>query len=103
MSHLIAVLLESAVNKIGRTHMWGIKQIPGWAAMNLRFPVSLIGAAAAFVSATCWTISARIEVPNNIDTIVQELQHVGYWNSVAATASCVAAIFTCLSLVLASR
>jgi hypothetical protein len=42
---------------------------------------------------------ARIEVPNNIDTIVQELQRIGYWNGWAATASCVAAAFICLSLI----
>jgi hypothetical protein len=38
--------------------------------MNAHFVVSLIGAAAAAASAVCWIISARIEVPNNIDTFI---------------------------------
>jgi hypothetical protein len=31
-------------------------------------------------AAVLWFNSARIEVPDNIDTIVQELQRIGYWN-----------------------
>jgi hypothetical protein len=37
-----------------------------------------------------WFKSARIEVPDNIDT-VQGLQRIGYWNGWAALSSCFAA------------
>jgi hypothetical protein len=65
--------------------------------MSLHTLVSVIGAAAALVAAVCWLYSALIEVPNNIDTIVQELQRISYWNGWAAAASCVAAFFGFLS------
>ena len=42
------------------------------------------------IAAACWFYSARIEVPNNIDTIVGELQRIG--NGWAAGASCAAAL-----------
>jgi hypothetical protein len=50
----------------------------------------VIGAAVALIAAACWFYSARIEVPNNIDTIVGELQRIG--NGWAAGASCAAAL-----------
>ena len=52
----------------------------------------MIGAAVALIAAACWFYSARIEVPNNIDTIVGELQRIGYWNGLAAGASRIAAL-----------
>ena len=68
--------------------------------MNPVILVNAIIAVASFIAATCWLRSALIEVPNNIDTIVGELQRIGYWSGLAAAAACIAAIFLCLSVVL---
>jgi hypothetical protein len=62
--------------------------------------INAIIAIASFIAAVCWLRSALIQVPNNIDTIVGELQRIGQWNGLAAGASCVAAIFLCLGVVL---
>ena len=52
--------------------------------------IRVIVAVAAMTAAVLWFNSARIEVPDSIDTIVQELQRVGYWNGWAARCSCFA-------------
>jgi hypothetical protein len=59
----------------------------------MHMTIRIIVAAAAFAAGVLWFISARIKVPDNIDTIVRELQRIGYWNAWAARASCIAAIF----------
>jgi hypothetical protein len=66
--------------------------------MNPLLFINAIIAVASFIAAACWLRSALIQVPNNIDTIVEELQRIGYWNGLAAAAACVAAFFTSLSL-----
>ena len=33
----------------------------------------------ALIAAILWFVSARIEVPDNIDTIVRRLQRIGFW------------------------
>jgi hypothetical protein len=43
--------------------------------------VNAITAVASAVAASCWLRSALIQVPDNIDTIVGELQRIGYWNT----------------------
>jgi hypothetical protein len=69
--------------------------------VKLRFlVVSAIGSVAAFVAAACWLYSATIQVPDNIDAIMQELHRIGRWNSAAAVASCVAALLGCLAFIL---
>ena len=50
--------------------------------------VRVIVAGAAMTAAVLWFNSARIEVPDSIDTIVQELQRVGYWNGWALFLLC---------------
>jgi hypothetical protein len=54
--------------------------------------IILTSATFAALRPACWFYSAWIEVPNNIDTIVGELQRIGYWNGFAAGASCAAAL-----------
>jgi hypothetical protein len=51
-----------------------------------------IGAASSLLAAAFWLRSAVIDVPDNIDTIVRELQRIGWWNSAAALAAVVASI-----------
>ena len=62
--------------------------------------VRVIVAVAAMTAAILWFNSARIEVPDNIDTIVQELQRIGYWNGWAARCSCFAAFLGAVDVVL---
>lgn len=52
----------------------------------------------ALLAAGFWLRSALIKVPNNIDTIVDELQRIGSWNSMAAFASCAAALLGVIDL-----
>jgi hypothetical protein len=56
-------------------------------------------ALAALLAAGFWLRSALIEVPDNIDTIVAELQRVGRWNSMAAGASCATALLGALEVI----
>jgi hypothetical protein len=67
--------------------------------MDWHLIVRILTAVAATVAAVLWFVSAHIKVPNNIDTIVGELQRIGYWNSWAASASCVAAALGALDLI----
>jgi hypothetical protein len=41
----------------------------------------------ALIAAILWFVSARIEVPDNIDTIVRRLQRIGFWNGWASVFS----------------
>jgi hypothetical protein len=52
----------------------------------------IIGVLAALAAAGLWLRTSVIDVPNNIDTIVGELQRMGRWNAWAAFASFVAAL-----------
>ena len=61
--------------------------------MSVHYFANVIGTIAALIAAACWLYSARIEVPNNIDTIVGELQRISEWSGWAAVASGLAAIF----------
>jgi hypothetical protein len=60
--------------------------------------IRVLTAVAALIAAALWLRSALIDVPDNIDTIIGELQRIGCWNSMAAFASCVAAFFAALDL-----
>jgi hypothetical protein len=51
-----------------------------------------VGALSSILAAACWLQSAMIEVPDNIDTIVHELQRIGWWNSAAAQAAVVGSL-----------
>jgi len=55
---------------------------------------------AAFVAAVLWFVSSSIEVPDNVDTFIGVLQRIGYRNSCAARASCVAALFGALDVII---
>jgi len=68
--------------------------------MGLHIAVRIIVAVAAAVAATLWYYSSRIDVPDDIDAIVGELQRIGYWNGWAALASCIAAAFGALDVVM---
>jgi hypothetical protein len=59
---------------------------------KLDYIVGIIGAVASFGAAAFWLWASLIEVPDNIDTFIQALQHAGKINSWAATCACVAAI-----------
>jgi hypothetical protein len=61
--------------------------------------IRVLIAIAALLAAALWLRSALIKVPNNIDTIVGELQRIGRWNSFAAFASCAAALLGALDLI----
>jgi hypothetical protein len=61
--------------------------------------VRVLTVVAGLVAAALWLRSASIDVPNDIDTIVGELQRIGRWNSMAAYASCAAALFAVLNLI----
>jgi hypothetical protein len=54
----------------------------------------------ALIAAILWFVSARIEVPDNIDTIVRRLQRIGFWNGWASVFSCIAALFGALDVFL---
>ena len=54
--------------------------------------IGAVGVVASILAAAFWHRSALIEVPDNIDTIVQELQRISWWNSAAAQGAFVASI-----------
>jgi hypothetical protein len=54
--------------------------------------VNLAGLLASLAAAALWLWGSLIEVPNNIDTIVGELQRIGRINAWAAVAALVAAL-----------
>jgi hypothetical protein len=54
--------------------------------------VAIIGMAASLAAAGLWLWGSLIDVPNNIDTIVGELQRIGKVNAWAATAALIAAL-----------
>lgn len=67
--------------------------------MNSAMVINLVGTIAGVLAAGFWLYSATIDVPNDIDTIVGQLQRIGRWNSYAAMAAVVAAV--CASAVFA--
>ena len=54
--------------------------------------IGAIGALSSMAAAAFWLRSAVINVPDNIDTIVRELQRISWWNSAAAQAAVVASL-----------
>jgi hypothetical protein len=54
--------------------------------------VTSVGLVASLAAAGFWLWGSLIEVPNNIDTIVSELQRIGRLNGWAALAALVAAL-----------
>jgi hypothetical protein len=54
--------------------------------------VNVVGSIAAIIAAGLWLYASLITVPNNIDTIVGELQRISRWNAYAAWAAVVAAL-----------
>jgi hypothetical protein len=54
--------------------------------------IGVIGVLSSILAAAFWLRSALIDVPNNLDTIVGELQRIGWWNSAAAQAAVVASL-----------
>ena len=54
--------------------------------------VGAIGALSSISAAAFWLRSALIDVPDNIDTIVHELQRIGWWNSAAALSAVIASL-----------
>jgi hypothetical protein len=54
--------------------------------------VALAGLLASLAAAALWLWGSLIEVPNNINTIVGELQRIGRMNAWAAVAALVAAL-----------
>jgi hypothetical protein len=54
--------------------------------------VALVGLFASLAAAGLWLWGSRIDVPDNIDTIVGGLQRIGRVNAWAATAALVAAL-----------
>jgi hypothetical protein len=54
--------------------------------------IGIVGTLSSISAAAFWLRSATIEVPDNIDTIVRELQRIGWWNSAAAQAAVVASL-----------
>jgi hypothetical protein len=54
--------------------------------------ITLIGLAASLAAAALWLWGSLIDVPDNIDTIVGELQRIGRVNAWAAMAALVAAV-----------
>ena len=58
--------------------------------------IGAIGALASILAAVFWLRSALLDVPDNIDTIVRELQRIGWWNSAAAWAAVVASLCAAL-------
>jgi hypothetical protein len=68
--------------------------------MDWHLIVRILTAVAAFVAAVLWFVSSSIEVPDNVDTFIGVLQRIGYWNSWAARASCVAALLGALDVII---
>jgi hypothetical protein len=54
--------------------------------------ITSVGLVASLAAAGFWLWGSLIEVPNNIDTIVGELQRIGRLNAWAALAALVAAL-----------
>jgi hypothetical protein len=54
--------------------------------------VTLVGLLASLAAAAYWLWASLIEVPDNIDTIVGELQRIGRLNAWAALAALIAAL-----------
>jgi hypothetical protein len=54
--------------------------------------VTIIGLAASLAAAALWLWGSLIDVPDNIDTIVGELQRIGRVNAWAAMAALAAAV-----------
>ena len=54
--------------------------------------IGTVGALSSILAAAFWLRSALIDVPDNIDTIVRELQRIGWWNSAAAQAAVIASL-----------
>jgi hypothetical protein len=54
--------------------------------------VTVIGLLATLAAAILWLWGSLMDVPDNIDTIVGELQRIGRANAWAATAALVAAL-----------
>ena len=71
-----------------------------WFAATLHTVARVVLALMALIAAILWFISARIEVPDNIDTIVRRLQRIGFWNGWASVFSCIAALFGALDVFL---
>ena len=70
--------------------------------MLVRPFINLIGAVSALIAAISWFRSATIRVPNNIDTMVDQLQRAGRWNAWAAGATCISALSQCLHFLFSS-
>jgi len=51
-----------------------------------------LGAVSALVAACLFLYSSRIEVPDNIDTMMGEFQRIGRWNSYGCWAAFVGAL-----------
>jgi hypothetical protein len=75
--------------------------------MSLHTVVRVLEALAALAAAALWAVSAGLDVHNDIDTIVPELQRIGYWNGWAALCSCLAAslgvLDICITLIESAR
>jgi len=54
--------------------------------------ITLLGVTASLLAAGLWLWGSLIDVPNNIDTIVGELQRIGRVNAWAAMAAVLAAL-----------
>jgi hypothetical protein len=54
--------------------------------------VGVVGAVASLLAAALWFYASVLEVPDNIDTIVNELQRISRWNAAAAVAAGVGAV-----------
>jgi hypothetical protein len=67
--------------------------------MDWHLIVRILTAAAAFVAMVLWFVSSSIEVPDS-RRVIGVLQHIGYWNSWAARASCVAALLGALDVII---
>jgi len=68
-------------------------------AQTVNTIVSGIGAAFAMAAAVLWLRASLLPVPDNIDTIVDELQRISRWNAWGAGAAVVAAL--CASVLFA--
>ena len=55
--------------------------------------VGVAGTLAVLAAAVLWFRAASVEIPDNIDTIVGELQRAALWNSYASYAAVAAALF----------
>lgn len=60
--------------------------------MTYREIANAMGVDAVGVAAGLWLWASMIAVPDNIDTIVSELQRIGRLNASAAGAACIAAV-----------